>query len=104
MEEKVVEELKLKREIDQMRKEIEQLQARIDISHIPKNIYDIVVLMQASKIGFQREVEKMMSEKNDLTARIELLQNHIKSYQYQTRDLQWVHIFAYVPFGFALNS
>jgi len=68
MEEKVVEELKLKREIDQMRKEIEQF--------------------QASKIGFQREVEKMINEKNDLTARIELLQNHIKSYQHQTRDLQ----------------
>jgi len=32
MEEKVVEELKLKREIDQMRKEIEQFQAKIDIS------------------------------------------------------------------------
>ena len=31
MEEKVVEELRLKREIDQMRKEIEQLQAKIDI-------------------------------------------------------------------------
>jgi hypothetical protein len=51
-------------------------------------IFNIFVLRQASKIGFQREVEKMINEKNDLTARIELLQNHIKSYQHQTRDLQ----------------
>ncbi len=32
MEEKVVEELRLKRELDQMRKEIEQLQVKMEIS------------------------------------------------------------------------
>jgi hypothetical protein len=34
MEEKVVEELRLKREIDQMRKDIEQLQAKMDLFSI----------------------------------------------------------------------
>jgi peptidoglycan hydrolase CwlO-like protein len=44
--------------------------------------------LQASKAGQQRELEKLSNEKSDLAARLEVLQNHIKTYQHQTRDLQ----------------
>ena len=53
------------------------------------NDSSILEWIQASKACFQRDVEKMTGEKNDLTARLEVLQNHIKTYQHQARDLQW---------------
>ena len=89
MEEKVSEELRLKREIDQMRKDIELLQVAL-VLQAKQTEFEILTLsvFQAAKTGFQRDVEKLTAEKNDLTARLELFHNHIKSYQHHARDLQ----------------